>query len=316
MQLNGINLVDRHNRPNLSSRTGLRVFFYNDGVPIDPYAFSGVTVFQKNANISPNSIIDSSNVVAATVLASDIKAHFGVSAGVSQSYSNSSVDPAEYYTGASGIYRVGTGEYIAVLDGQTPNSGYYNYHGSAVTVVANTGISTDYIDVWLVKLLENSDFKVLISDFTLFNDTFYTTTEPILLSARTKLHNRRITVGSKVDLKITNDITVENNGLSEEIKNIFKHNVITNPQIKIEKLNEEQGFPSRVEVSGYSSTSALIDVTSDNTLVFNWDPENSKTLASWTDGTFGTLTGPYQFTVKYTMLNQTHVSPPLTVIVN
>lgn len=314
MQLNGIDLVDRHNRPNLSSRTGLRVFFYNDGVPVDPYAFSGVTVFEKDANITPNSVIDSNNVVASGIAAATIKAHFGVSS--SSDYANSAVNASSYFVGASGIYKISTGEYIVVLDGTTPNSGYYDYHGSSLTVAASADSATDYIDVWLVKLLENSDYQVLISEFTLFNDTFYTTTEPILLTARPKLQNRRVTLGSKVDLKITNDITVENSGLTEEIKNIFKHNVITDPKIKIEKLNEEHGFPSRVDVSGYSDTSALIDVTSDNTLVFNWDPENSKTLTAWTNGTFGTLTGPYQFTVKYTMLSQTHVSPPFTVIVS
>lgn len=314
MQLNGIDLVDRHNRPNLSSRTGLRVFFYNDGTPVDPYAFSGVTVFEKNANISPNSIIDSNNVVVTGLTDATIKAHFGVSS--SSDYANSAVDASSYFVGASGIYKIATGEYVVVLDGQNIPVGGYDYHGASFNVTSTANVATDYIDVWLVKLLSNSDYQVLISDFTLFNDTFYTTTEPILLTPHPKLQNRRITIGSKVDLKITNDITVENSGLSAEIRNIFKHNVITNPQIKIEKLNEEQGFPSRVEVSGYSDTSAFIDVTSDNTLVFNWDPENSKTLTSWTGGTFGTLTGPYQITIKYTMLNQTYVSPPFTVIVS
>ena len=40
----------------------LNVFFYKDGVPVDPYAFSGVTIFERDANITPNSIIDSDNV--------------------------------------------------------------------------------------------------------------------------------------------------------------------------------------------------------------------------------------------------------------
>tara|TARA_R110002110_G_scaffold352483_1_gene562526 strand:- start:244 stop:1191 length:948 start_codon:yes stop_codon:yes gene_type:complete len=315
MQLNGIDLVDRHNRPNLSSRTGLRVFFYNDGVPVDPYAFSGVTVFEKNANITPNSIIDSNNVVASGLTTDTIKAHFGTTPNVNN-LSNSALPEASYGVGASGIFKVATGEYVVVLDGQNRPVGGYDYHGASFDVTSTTSIATDYIDVWLVKLLADSDYQVLISGFTLFNDTFYTTTEPILLTPHPKLHNRRITLGSKVDLKITNDITVENSGLTEEIKNIFKHNVITNPQIKIEKLNEEQGFPSRVDVLGYADTSALIDVTSDNTLVLNWDPETSKSLTSWTNGTFGTLTGPYQITVKYTMLNQTYVSPPFTVIVS
>jgi len=320
MQLNGLEVVDRHNRPNLSSNTALRVFFYNDGQPVDPYAFSGVTVFQKSAHITPNAVLDSSNVVAATVAATDIKAQFGVRPRTDGLNLDNSSIAEEYYdpdtSDASCIFKVATGEYICALNGTTPPTGAYTYHGSSIEITAGANVATDYIDVWLVQLLEDSDFQGLISDFTLFNDTFFTATEPILLKSSPKLHTKYITLGSKEDLKITNDITVSNKGLTEEIKNIFKHNVISDPQIKIEKLNEESTLPARVEVSGFSDTSTFIDVTSDNTLVFNWDPENSKTTTAWSDGTFGSLTGAYQITVKYTMLKETYVSPPFTVIVS
>ena len=322
MQLNGYEVTDRHNRPNLSSRKALRVVFYNDGQRVDPYAFSGVTVFQKSANITPNTVIDSNNVVAATVVAGDIKAQFGARPRVDGlNLDNSSIAESNYTPNtldSSSIFKVSgtTGEYICVLDGITPHSAFYGYHGSSLQVTSTADVATDYIDVWLVKLIENSDYQVLISDFTLFNDTFFTTTEPILLKASPKLHTKHITLGSKVDLKITNDTTVANRGLTEEIKNIFKHNVISDPQIKIEKLNEESTLPSRVEVSGFSETAGFIDVTSDNTIVFNWDPEASKSTPEWLNGTFGSLTGAYQITVKYTMLTQTYVSPPFTVIVS
>lgn len=324
MQLNGVEVIDRNNRPNLSSRTALRVFFYNDGQPVDPYAFSGVTVFQKAANTSPNSVIDSSNVIAATVVASDIKAHFGVRARLDgetggPNLDNSSLPETSYIpdtADASSIFKISTGEYIVVLDGVTPTTAAYTYHGSSIELTSSADVATDYVDIWLVKLIENSDYQVLVSDFTLFNDTFFTSTEPILLKASPKLSTKFITLGSKIDLKITNEITVSNRTLSEEIKNIFDHNVISNPQIKIQKLNEESTLPARVDVSGFADTSPFIDVTTDNTVVFNWDPENSKTLASWTAGTFGSLTGAYQITVKYQLLTQTYVSPPFTVIVS
>jgi len=321
MQLNTYEVIDRNNRPNLSSRTALRVFFYNDGQPIDPYAFSGVTVFQKNANITPNGVIDSSNVVAESVAAGSIKAHFGVRPRTDgRNLDNSSLDPEGFYdptsVDSSCIWRVTTGEYICVLDGIIPPTGHYSYHGSSLNITASADIATDYIDVWLVKLLADSDFQVLISDFTLFNDTFFTATEPILLKASPKLHTRHVTLGSKVNLKITNDITVSNKSLTEEIKNIFKHNVISDPQIRIMKLNEDSTFPARVEVLSYINSIPLIDTTSDNTVLLSWDPEDSKDLGSWGDGTFGPLTGTYQITVKYTMLTETYVSPPFTVIVS
>jgi hypothetical protein len=316
MQLNELEIVDRHDRPNLSSKTGLRVFFFNDGQLTDPVGFSGVTLFQKSANITPNSILDSNGLISSSVAVSDIKAHFrningaGGNTGLSK--------PATDYTGIgdSGIFKISTGEYIVVLDGGKAPQATYDFHGASVAVTATTDVATDYIDVWTVKLLTGSDYKTIINEFTLFSDTFYTVTEPILLKAHPQLRTKYVTLGSKTDLKITNDITVENAGLTEEIKNIFKHNVITNPQIKIEKINEGHGFPSRVGVLSYTDTENLINVTSDNTLVFNWDPETSKDLDAWDDGTFGTLTGPYHITVKYTLLNQTYVSPPFTVIVS
>ena len=135
MQLNGTDLVDRHNRPNLSSKTGLRVFFYNDGQPVDPYAFSGVTVFEKTANLSPNSVIDSNNVVASTVVSTDIKAHFGTSINA-ENLSNSALPESEYEAGASGIFKVATGEYVVVLDGQNPPVAAYNYHGAGLQVTS------------------------------------------------------------------------------------------------------------------------------------------------------------------------------------
>ena len=44
-------------------------------------------------------------------------------------------------------------------------------------------------------------------------------------------------------------------------------------------------------------------------MIMTWDTNTIKELASWQAGTFGSLTGTYSVQVKYTLLNQTIISP-------
>ena len=57
MQLNNTVIVDRGNRPNVSQRVGLRVFFINDGAYVDPYEISSVQLFKKSDTLTPNTVI-------------------------------------------------------------------------------------------------------------------------------------------------------------------------------------------------------------------------------------------------------------------
>jgi hypothetical protein len=80
--------------------------------------------------------------------------------------------------------------------------------------------------------------------------------------------------------------------------------------MRIEKLNEGTGtLPAHVEVSGYTDTSALIGVTSDNTMTLNFDTTTLATHPNIAD--FGGLVGQYRITAKYTLLNELIVTPPL-----
>ena len=130
-----------------------------------------------------------------------------------------------------------------------------------------------------------------------------------MLSARNQLINKHITLNSIENLKITTDITIQNRDLDESIKNIFKESAITNAQMKIEKINEDAvALPSHVNVSGYSDTSSLIDITSDNTILFKFDTTTLATHPNVAD--FAGLTGAYRVVVKYNLLNETLVSVP------
>ena len=108
------------------------------------------------------------------------------------------------------------------------------------------------------------------------------------------------------------DITV---GISKSsIKNLFKDSAITSAGVEIVKINDSVNLPGRVEVSGFSDTSALIDITSDNTIIFNWDTEEIKTLGDSAAEILkreqiGCPTGTYAARIQYYLLDERIISP-------
>tara|TARA_R110002051_G_C8749435_1_gene500036 strand:+ start:2862 stop:3680 length:819 start_codon:yes stop_codon:yes gene_type:complete len=212
---------------------------------------------------------------------------------------------------ASGIFRTGVGEYTTVLDGQISLSG--GWQGSPL---ANTASSVaDYVDIWTVKISEGDSFQTLINNFHLYGDTIFTLTEPLLLKTKTHLVNRHINIGSKVNLKFTNDITVENKNITQDIANIFNDSAITTPLVEIKKVNEDVNLPSRVTVSSFDATgvSSLVRVTSDNTIVFPLDTLGIQSVLTASGG--GAVTGTYTAQVKFTLINEVILSPLFHFIV-
>jgi len=311
MQLNGTSVVDRNNRPTVLQKVGLRAFFINDGVYVDPYDISAVTVFDKSANFTPSTILND-NLIASGIDTSIVRMNFAPSGedGGFPAQDPSGYNPSTDITSTSGVYRIAKGEYVVVLDGTQNISGVYNLHGDS-TVIANTASAVrDYIDVWTVMLAEGSTYQSLVNDFHLYDDTFFVVTEPLLLTASNKLINKHVTLGSKENLKVTTEITINNKTIDSSVTDLFRDSAIINAQMKIEKLNEgTETLPAHVDVSGYSDTSALIDITSDNTMVLNFDTTTLATHANVAD--FGGLVGQYRLTVKYTLLNELIVTPPL-----
>lgn len=311
MKINNNTVVDRSNRPGVLQRVALRTLFLNDGSYTDPYAISSVTVFRLVDNTSPSSLLTSGSLLDITIASATVLMGFANSSTLT---SNSAFSSTNYTPGttASGIFKLNTGEYAVVLDGSVALSG--GYEG---TRIENRASSVDsYIDIWTVKFSSNGGWNLVINQFNLYDDTFFAITEPLLIKARTVLTNKKVQLGSKVDLVFNTDLTISNRNIGTSIKNIFKDSVLLNPQLRIYKGNDDNNLPSRVEVSGYSDTSALIDVTADNTLVFNWDTNNLSTLSAVLAGTFGPLTGAYYAQLKYTILNQTIVTDPMALIVS
>lgn len=311
MQVNGYQVNDRFQRPTVLQRVGLRNYFINNGSYQDPYAISSVSVFYLTDNSSPSSLLTSSNLLDPTICSAVIKMNFMNSA---VEVSNSVFNASTYVPAAtaSGIYKLATGDFVAILDGTVSLSSTYN--GSPIVNSCST--VGEYIDVWTVKWLQNSDWQIFINRFNLSRDTLFTVTEPLLLSANTKLINKRIRLKSKVDLKVPVEITIGNRNLTDPIKNIFKTCVLTDVSMQIVKLNEvDTPLNARVTVSSFANTSSVTQVTNDNVILLNFDTNSLFTLPQVMDGSFGNVAGTYTVQVKFTVLNQTFYSELMALVI-
>ena len=315
MKINGNQVTTRHERPTVLGPTALIMYFINDGQYVDPHSISGVSIFAASDNQSPSSVISSDGEIKTDVTGS-VLMHFSNSATLT---TNSSFDASNYNPevvgSASGIYKLDTGKFACVLDkAAVIPSGVFNLSGD--TTILNTVSSTgDYIDVWTVKRVAGSDLDTIINEFTLTEDRFFGVTEPLLFRVATRLENNYLVLGSKVDLKFTNEFTLENANIDRSIVNLFKQSLVTDPMIEIYKKNQDRNLDARVEVSGYSATSGLVDTTSENTVIFTLDTEALKTHPKLLDGTLGSMTGTYVVRLKFNALNQTVVSNDMAFII-
>lgn len=310
MQVNNTVVVDRGNRPNVSQRIGLRTLFINDGAYVDPYELSSVQLFKREATLSPKTVINSSGLVSSVPLMT-----FGASGATRPvgAADSSAFDVSNYEPGtqASGIYRLGQGDYIVVLDETLNLSGWDPLPSGTGTVLAATNLSAvdQYVDMWAVKLDQASKYQIITNNFSLWEDTFFAYTEPLLLTTRNSLLNKHVRLGEVIDLKITTETTLQNKNIDKSIQNIFKESVITSGLMEIRRVNQEINLDGPFTVSSFSGTDGLVDVTSDNTLIMSWDTSLIKDIQSFKDGTFGSMTGTYSVQVKYNILNQTFISP-------
>jgi hypothetical protein len=296
MKVNTIDVIERHNRPDVMQKVGLRVLFYNDGILVDPYEISSVSVFSKDATFDPSTILDGATLASST--SAIVHMNFGNSATLT---TDSIFDASNYTPGttASGVFKLDTGDYVVILDGTVALSGAYE----GVAIANSASATKEYVDVWTVKMSAGSSYKALINQFELFDDTFFTITEPLILHTSTKLVNKHFKLGSKQKIHVTTKINIENN-IDQAIQNIFKDSVLTDAQFRIVKLNDGSHLANHVEVSGFSDTSALIDITSNNDMLLLWDTNDLKTHASVATGAFGSITGTYMLQVKYTVLDE------------
>jgi hypothetical protein len=335
MQLNGHELADRHNRPSVTQKVALRTFFLNGGEYVDPYDVSAVTVFSKLSNTTPSSLIDpATGLLKSGITSGTIKMSYGISGDPDQSLphdgglntdgsyrvtSNYLADAVWFpayvpTTQASGILRLGVGDYLCVLDGTLDLSGAYYLNSSSIEIQNSTSSVQDYIDVWTVKFAQSSLYQDMINGFKLYNDVFQMITEVVLFTTTNRLVNKHVNLDSQVDLKVTTELTVQNRGLENATKAILEESAIRNPQFRIQKVNEGSvNLPSRVTIVDYSDSSGLVTVTSDNTMLYNFDTQAIVTTTNI--ALLGGVAGNYALTCAYSILNQNYVEGPFYFVV-
>lgn len=295
MNLNGISVVERHNRPGVMKKVLLRCDFISNGAYTDPFDISSVSFFRKAQNTSPSTVLVTSSQLVSDSAASTVKFRW------TKTDADAYIDSDAYTnTDASNIIKFATGRYGVVLDG-VENPDYKTRAG--VTSENQASAAGEYIDVWTVKMSSQSDYQVFINDSELFSDGFIAVTQPIMLKMKNHLHPNIVRLGETVDLKVTTDITIANRDIDQDIKNIFSQSVVDSPKFRILKHNEDTNLPARVEVSGYTQTSSLIRTTSDNTMLLQFSPPPADT----TD--LGSVTGTYSVEAQYTVLTETKISP-------
>jgi len=319
--INNVEVVDRNNRPPVESKVMLRTYFINDGDFFDPYAISSVHVFNRSENISPNAVLNSEGVVASADTStaymvfgpgSKQEGVVGTDSAFDESNYTGQVAPFDPLThtrcsGVSGIYHLNTGEFAAVLDGTIDLSGV-DQNGTEIENTAS--FATRYIDIWTIKIAQDTDWKTYINNFELFDDAVIVITEPLLLRTKNTLFNKQVILGSRVDLKIGTEITVENQNIDESVKNLFRTSLISNPSVIIKKHNEDSNLPSLVWVSK-PGLDQNISITSDNTIVYPFD-----TVADLSNvENLGSRSGTYSLQVEYNILSEKIVSPQMYFIV-
>jgi hypothetical protein len=309
MLLNNIGVNDRSNRPTVASKVGLQAIFLSDGKLTDPHEISSVSIFQKSVNMYPSSVFDSdTQLIDTSAVSGSILMNFKNAEALT---SDSSFDVSNYngeYTDI-GIYRISEGRYIVVLDGTLEQQGTLNLDGLDEDFTSKVSATGDYIDVWTLRMYEGSELQTVINEFNLRKGGFTVLTEPLMIKTKSRLINSKITLDSKVDIKISSDIHVENTQIDSSIKNLLRENVITNAAIEIQKHNESSNLPSRVTVSSFADTSAMISVTADNVIILNWDTTQLKTHPQLEN--FGSLKGVYAIRAKFDVLHEKIISDPM-----
>ena len=312
MKINGNQVTTRHERPTVLGPTALLLYFINDGQYVDPTSISGVSIFAASDNQSPSSVISASGEIVPAVTG-NILMHFS---NENADTSSTDFDPSNYIEGdanSNGIYKLDTGKFACVLDRRVTD-GIFNLSGTS-TITNKVSSTGDYIDVWTVQRVPSSDLDTIINEFTLTQDRFFGVTEPLLFRVSTRLENNQVVLGSKVDLKFTNEFTIENANVDRSVTNLFKQSLVTDPMIEIYKKNQDRNLGARIEVSGYSDTSGMVDTTSENTVIFTLDTEALKTHPELLNGNLGSLTGTYVARLKFNALNQTIVSNDMAFLI-
>jgi hypothetical protein len=316
---NNIIVSERSQRPSFNGKTILRAYFMRDGeyVSLDNSSVSSVTLFKKEANTSPSSILE-----ASSGLITDSAASAAIWRWTLSGWENYNADTElpfpdflveSDYTGTigpdtSGIFKVNEGRLAVILDGTIDGSAILR-DGTVVGSAANLSgePAAPYIDVWTVKLCAGCEWVTFINDVAFFQNNAVVLSEPLMCSTRERLYNKRIELGSIEKLKIGTEITIENKNIDDSVKNVLRDGLITSGAVEVLKHNDvDRTLPAWAPVYAFSATASGVEISSDNTFLFTFD---TNVLTDGSIPNLGNATGTYSIQLKYGILDETRLSP-------
>ena len=296
-------VTERNQRPSFNGRTILRAYFMRNGeyVSLDETQVSSVMLFNKVANTSPSSLLETSSGLVKASSAANAVWRWGLSGAMATGpgllLSESQYVPASS-TCCSSIYSVADGRLAVILNGVDIVSSVL---ADGTQVSSNQQLSGEpaapYIDVWTVKLCAGCDWVTFINDTQFFQNNAVILSEPLLCSTKERLYNKRIEKGSIEKIKIGTEITIENKNIDESVKNVLRQGLITSGAMEIIYHNDDDiHSPAWSSIDSFADTTGSVEITGDNTFVYIFDTTDQKT-------------GTYTVQLKYNILEETKLSP-------
>ena len=312
-------VTERNQRPSFNGRTILRSHFMRNGqyVPINNTQVSSVMLFRKQANTSPSSILDTSSGLVSDAAAADAVWRWTLSGAMvdgsgfllGESDFILSGEPA-ISLACSSIYWNGDGRLAVVLNGTDVVSSILQ---DGKVIQSDQQLSGDpagnYIDVWTVKLCAGCEWQTYINDTEFYQNNAVLITEPLLFSTKERLFNKKIELGSIEKIKIGTEVTIDNKNIDASIKNLLRGGLLTSGSMQIVKHNDaDHTLPSRITVVSFTESAEEVNVTGDNTFLYLFDT-SILTNTGEVGTKFGAATGTYSVQLKYSILDETLISP-------
>ena len=332
---NGITVINRANRPSPISPCKLDFIWIKDGSYQNPFQVCSVHIFPNTKFGSPNPYVDLTPGAANYGLVSstatdyifrnykrdDLGNRTGFNANVS---AMNGANGVLNYTGgnsASAIFNPSVGNFTVILQ---PGAEYFptsvlDAGANWLPVSGNSASATgDYLDIWTLVDVEGSRAQIYVNSFKLNSASVVAITEPLLVTPTNKLIQRYVEVGSREKLRVKTHLAVDNEPISDSLRNLLETGaLLSNPEIRIVKLNESPELTSRVMISDFGDTTDDVQRDSQNMISYLWDTTLivPKFNQPGTADILGGSRGVYEITVRYNILTERFYSTKFKLIV-
>tara|TARA_R110000765_G_scaffold331021_1_gene421816 strand:+ start:10060 stop:11010 length:951 start_codon:yes stop_codon:yes gene_type:complete len=312
--INNIEVLRRHQRPSESSKLLLDFYLIKDGAYADPYQVCSVHIFPNTTNGDADGFLDLTpgssqyGLVSATAPSLFEYRNVGSDSVLVVDPTNAKFNESNYGGGvndSSGIHKLGTGHFATVL---TPGAFYADYD-TALGNVSGNGASGSgkFMDIWTIVDSVGSTARTYINQFQLHSDGTFAVTEKITVTPSTKLQQKYVQLGTQANLVVKTDFSYDSPNMTGDVENLLQGALIGSASASIVKINDDLRGAAVTHITGTavdSFTTVDVEVLSDDTILYFFDTTKVAVTA-----------GNYELRVKYTVLGETFVSPPMNLVI-